>query len=181
MCSSDLSFQISVINPNLIYIPFTIIVPGNRVIIAPTSFIALPGNNTFYVTAIPINGFNGGIITLAIQAFDPKTNTTCRSEFTANFPSCGSVNRLAAPQDMVNSTLTIAPNPSKSTTAISFDYTLAPAIEVYSMLGQRVANYLADAPQGTWNFETAGLPAGIYVVVMKDKDQIVLQQKLIIE
>ena len=75
----------------------------------------------------------------------------------------------------------IAPNPSKSTTAISFDYTLAPAIEVYSMLGQRVANYLADAPQGTWNFETAGLPAGIYVVVLKDKDQIVFQQKLIIE
>ena len=75
----------------------------------------------------------------------------------------------------------IAPNPSKTVTAISYDYTLAPAIEVYSMLGQRVANYLTDAPKGTWNFETAGLLAGIYVVVLKDKDQIIVQQKLIIE
>ena len=177
----SISFQISVINPNLINLPITIFVPGSQAIIAATSFIALPGNNTFYVTAIPINGFNGGIITLAIQAFDPKNNMTCRSEFTANFPSCGNSNRLAAPQDMVSSKLTIAPNPSKTVTAISYDYSLAPAIEVYSMLGQRIANYLADAPQGTWNFETAGLPVGIYVVVMKDKDQIVLQQKLIIE
>ena len=88
---------------------------------------------------------------------------------------------MAAPQDLVNSKLTIAPNPSKTVTTISYDYSLAPTIEIYSMLGQRVANYLADAPQGTWNFETTQLPAGIYVVVMKDKDQIVLQQKLIIE
>ena len=75
----------------------------------------------------------------------------------------------------------IAPNPSKGWTTISYSHTVVPTIEVYSILGRKVANYSANITKGSWELNTTGLPTGVYVVVMKYNDAVLMQKKLIVE
>ena len=78
-------------------------------------------------------------------------------------------------------TLQLAPNPAKTSTTITYENATPPVIEVYTLLGVTIASYIANESKGSWEFNTSGLPAGVYVVVLKDKDTILQQKKLVLE
>ena len=96
-------------------------------------------------------------------------------------PSCGEAVRMQDPTSISSNILLVAPNPSKGWTTISYSYDVVPTIEVYSILGRKIASYSASATNGSWELDTTALPTGVYVVVMKDNDAVLMQKKLIIE
>ena len=76
----------------------------------------------------------------------------------------------------------IAPNPSNGTTFIEFSTNnIAPTIEIYSILGNKISSYTATSTKGSWNVDTSVMPSGIYIVVLKENGLIVSQQKLSIK
>ena len=77
--------------------------------------------------------------------------------------------------------LLLAPNPSKEVTSISYIHSVPPTIVVYTLLGKLIASYEATTPSGSWELNTSTLAAGVYIVVMKENDLILMQQKLIVE
>lgn len=162
-------------------LPITLSSPNNNVIVSPSSFTAVPGVNLFHVSVTPINGFAGGTLELFIQGFDTKKNQLCTTPLLFEMPSCEQVARLEDPTVLNTNLLLIAPNPSKGWTTISYSHTVVPTIEVYSILGRKVANYSANTTKGSWELNTTGLPTGVYLVVLKDNDAVLMQKKLIVE
>lgn len=81
----------------------------------------------------------------------------------------------------IKNQMSIAPNPTKETTTISFESTTASTIEVYSLLGVKLASYNSSETKGNWELNTSTLPTGVYIVVMKNNNTIVSQKKLLKE
>lgn len=163
-------------------LPITVMCPNNEVIVSANSFTALPGGpNIFHVTVTPINGFNGGTLALFIRGFDTKKNELCSTPLLFDMPGCHPTGKIQNPSAIGNNNLIIAPNPSKGVTSISYNHSTAPTLEVYSLLGRKVASYTATATKGSWELTTTGLPTGVYIVVMKENDVVLKQQKLLVE
>lgn len=163
-------------------LPITVSCPNNEVIVSANSFIAQPGGpNIFHVTVTPINGFNGGTLALFVIGFDTKSNQICNTPLLFNMPSCLPTGKMQNPSLKTDNILLIAPNPSKGVTSISFSHSIAPTITVYSLLGVELASYKATTTVGSWELNTTGLPSGVYVVVMKENNQVLMQQKLVVE
>jgi hypothetical protein len=163
-------------------LPITVMSPNNEVIVSANSFTALPGGpNIFHVTVTPINGFNGGPLVLFIRGFDTKKNELCSTPLQFDMPECHPSGKMQDQNTISKNDLVIAPNPSKGVTSISYSHSSAPTLEVYSLLGRKVASYTAPTTKGRWELTTTGLPTGVYIVVMKENDVVLLQQKLLIE
>jgi alpha-tubulin suppressor-like RCC1 family protein len=76
----------------------------------------------------------------------------------------------------------LAPNPAKNMVNIVFTATSSDtALEIYDLTGRLIANYASQEPKGEWNLSLDNFAAGIYVVVLKEQGQIILQKKLIKE
>jgi hypothetical protein len=67
-----------------------------------------------------------------------------------------------------NSSLAVYPNPTTSALYIDLDNN-AQSIGVYNLLGQQQAVF-NNVSAGTFSFSTSDLPRGIYMVVMRDKN-----------
>ena len=177
----NVTMDLVIINNSGNPLPITVTSPNNEVIVTANSFIAVPGNNIFHVTVTPINGFNGGTLTLFLQGYDTKGNKLCNTPLLFTMPSCHPSGKMQNPSIKNSNSLVIAPNPSKGLTSISFSNGKVPTLEVYTLLGKKVANYTASTTKGSWELDTTTLPTGVYIVVMKENDAVVLQQKLIVE
>lgn len=78
--------------------------------------------------------------------------------------------------------LVLSPNPSKNHVSITYDSPgVTPVMEVYSILGKKITDYKAVAASGSWELTTTELPTGVYIVVMKERDVVLMQQKLVVE
>ncbi|MGV9004414.1 T9SS type A sorting domain-containing protein [Flavobacterium sp.] len=149
---------------------------------SPNSFITVPGLNIFHITAIPINGFTSGTVALFVIGFDTKNDELCNTPVLIELKSCEentSSKQVATTINLNN--MVIAPNPAKETTTISFENATSPTIEVYSLLGVKLATYNAKEAKGNWELNTSALPTGVYIVVMKENNSILLQKKLMKE
>ena len=105
----------------------------------------------------------------------------CTTPLTFYLPGCQPVGRMQNPTIIAANNLLIAPNPSKEGTSISYIHSVPPTIVVYTLLGKLIASYEATTPSGSWELNTSTLAAGVYIVVMKENDLILMQQKLIVE
>ncbi len=152
--------------------------PANTVIVSPSSFTLNAGGNTIQILVTPIGNLNS-FLNLLINGFNVKDNTRCIFPLTVTLPTCaGSSSKLINNTKYIS--LLVAPNPTKNGTSISYSSnTKAPIIEVYSILGNRIASYESKGTIGIWDLETTNMSNGIYIVVMKVDGLIVSQQKLI--
>ena len=74
------------------------------------------------------------------------------------------------------------PNPAKDLVTIAYDLAIDKArVEVYDISGRAINQYVLASSKGELQLQTSTYQAGIYIVVVKDNDTILLQQKLIIE
>jgi len=81
-----------------------------------------------------------------------------------------------------NVTFTIAPNPAKENVSILYDGLESnPTIEIFDLTGRLIASFNTNDHERVSTINTSQYPAGIYIVVLKVKDTIVSQQKLILE
>lgn len=81
-----------------------------------------------------------------------------------------------------NSKLIIYPNPAKEIVTLNYSLT-APigTIEIFKLTGRSVSKNELSSSTGELQINTSGYQAGVYIVVVKQNDNSVLQQKLIIE
>ena len=84
--------------------------------------------------------------------------------------------------NLEKNSLTIAPNPANDNALINYESkTTAPTLEIYSILGKQITIYKATTLSGSWKIDTTAMPSGVYIVVMKENNTTISQQKLIVE
>ena len=74
----------------------------------------------------------------------------------------------------------IAPNPAKDKVTINFETTTQPpTIEIYDLFGRLITSHQPTTTVGGWELSTLNFSAGVYLVVLKENNAVVAQQKLI--
>lgn len=151
--------------------------------------VTQPTPTSIQFTVYPLSPFTSGI--LAIQ-FTGTSNTSnvngnkCLTNYNSlNLPVCSPPVFREMPTDALGivkeEKMTIAPNPAKGQVAISYQTNLVPTIEIYDLTGRLVTQHQALSTEATWQLPIDGMPTGIYLVVLKEQDQVVMQKKLIVE
>ena len=78
--------------------------------------------------------------------------------------------------------LLLSPNPSKNRVTITYyTHNENSTLEVCSILGKKIADYKAVSGSGSWELNTSNLAAGVYTVVMRENNLVLMQKKLIVE
>ena len=128
-----------------------------------------------------INSFATMPTTLLVSGFDIRHNEICTTEIPLELPACVNTDKMELITVADTNDLLIAPNPSKGITTFSFTNATAPQLAVYDLLGKEIAHYIAIETKGEWQLDTSSIAAGVYLVVMKDANGILMQKKLIVE
>jgi hypothetical protein len=164
-------------------------IAGN-IIISPATFILEPGVNLYTFTIIPVSPFIGGLTTLSLQGYIPNREADgfnlCQTNFDVVVPQCANVNGRnseVAKNSLENDTNTIVlyPNPAKEQVTIDFVLFSQPVVSIFDLTGRLLIEKQADSNKGSLVIDTTKYPSGIYIVLVKQNDKIISQQKLIIE
>ncbi|CAM3624333.1 T9SS type A sorting domain-containing protein [Flavobacterium gelidilacus] len=92
------------------------------------------------------------------------------------------VTALAGPVFQKDKMFSMYPNPAQDFVTIAYDLGIDNAIvEIYDISGRAINTYKLAASKGELQLTTSTYQAGIYIVIVKQNDTILLQQKLIIE
>ena len=89
---------------------------------------------------------------------------------------------LSNPSFEKNSVFSMYPNPAKDEVTIQYDLGFDDAtIELYDISGRSISQNSITSSTGDLQLNTSTYQAGVYIVVVKQNNTILLQQKLIIE
>ena len=110
----------------------------------------------------------------------------CLTKVNINLNPCGAgvpVYRTASTtkNDFEADYLVVAPNPAKNQVIISYATNELATLSIYDLTGRFIAKHEATATKASWDYNSSSLPAGIYLVVLQEKGQFMLQKKLVIE
>jgi hypothetical protein len=168
----------------------TISDPANHVTIIPSSFTIVPGINYIQVTVIPQSPFVGGSTTWRLhgQIADRETFIDCEYLFPIDIPYCDNIqfrpeNNLKV--DNAESTLfkscTLYPNPANGMVNLQYDLGLSSStMEVYELTGRLITQKVLTTSKGSTQINLSTYAAGMYMVVVRNGNKILYQQKLII-
>ena len=159
----------------------TISSPSNQVILSPTSFNVNPGFGNYIFSLVPINGFLGGPITLHINGVD-KDGVPCVTPFVVTVPGCEGQNGRLSEIEKTNNDFVIAPNPAIN--SVTFEYKniiVQTDIAIYDLTGRCIKTYNITENSGSIVVDTSTYAAGVYVVLLRNNNEILLQKKLIIQ
>lgn len=161
---------------------------SNNLIVSSGNITLTPGFNSVTVTILPINGFNGGMVNMSIIGAIPQGENTinCATLFSLNVPQCtANQQRTAVDSDAENSNaarvadILLYPNPAKDKVNIRFETEqINSQVEVYDLTGRLISSYATTAKQGVWELDLAPMATGVYVVVLRNGNQILMQRKL---
>ena len=163
---------------------------AGNVLIIPSSFTINPGVNQINLTIIPQGSFTaGGYTNWTLHGFASLEagNLDCLYSIKdVRVPKCGSNTVSKLMEENAGSTeknsITLYPNPGKEAVNIHYNLTLAQAsIEIFDLSGRNIYKNLVTSSTGDLQLNTSSYQAGVYIVVVKQNDAILLQQKLIIE
>lgn len=163
----------------------------NNVLILPSSFTINPGVNYYQFTVIPQSPFNGGITNWTIQGsvlIDGEYQD-CIYRLQARVPECkeGFTPIEIRAQDSTRAELEeellqVYPNPAKDIATVKYELASSSAsLEVYDLLGKSMVKYNLTSAKGEVQLNTSAYASGIYIVVIRQEDGHVLQQKLVID
>jgi PKD repeat protein len=111
----------------------------------------------------------------------------CLTKVIINLNPCAAGVPVYRPQSTITKTelndsyLVVAPNPAKNKVTISYDAVSKPTIAIYDLTGRLFANHHATDAKASWELSLDTVPAGIYLVVLQENGQFVMQKKLIVE
>ncbi|WP_157505148.1 T9SS type A sorting domain-containing protein [Flavobacterium tegetincola] len=133
----------------------------------------------------------GGSTTLRIhgQISGKEGMIDCEYLFPIDLPYCeymeyrssGDTNKMSSEMPTFKS-CTLYPNPASGTVQVQYDLGVSNAtVELYDLMGRLLSQKaLADA-QGTATLNISNYSAGVYIVAIRNENQILYQQKLIIK
>lgn len=162
----------------------------NNVIIIPSTITIDPGTtNTFTITIIPQSPFVGGTTLWNLQATVPYKEgfIDCINEFEVFIPECGdNTNSKVSPHKTIAQSekntveLNLYPNPTHD--VVTFTYSVpnpSCQLEIYDLSGRIIDRKTLSSSQGQLALSTQHYPSGLYLVVVKEGNQLLWQQKLI--
>ncbi|CAM3624367.1 T9SS type A sorting domain-containing protein [Flavobacterium gelidilacus] len=92
------------------------------------------------------------------------------------------VTPLSTPAFQKDKVFSLYPNPARDLVTIQYDLDVENTnVEVYDISGRVINHYKLSSSRGELQVNTSTYQAGIYIVIVKQNDTILLQQKLIIE
>ncbi|CAM4449872.1 PKD domain-containing protein [Flavobacterium terrigena] len=161
---------------------------NGNIIVQPAGFNLLSGNNPYSFTFVPLDDLASGSVDFFITYTDVEGNI-CVTRFKLDIPTCNEnnggskfVQESSNVTKEIKSVVTMYPNPAKELVTIAYENISASAmIEVYDLTGRLLSHHNAQSQTGNWQLNTSNYPGGIYVVVVKDNNQIIVQHKLVIE
>ena len=169
----------------------TISDPLNHVLIIPGTFTLNNGPNVIQITIIPQSPFIGGGTTLRIHGQIPQKEgfVDCEYIFPITIPFCEGVQvaKLGNSTDATNekaslASCTLYPNPAKGSVQLQYDLGVTNStLEVYELTGRLITQQTLSTSQGTTTINTSNLATGMYIVLVRDENQILYQQKLVIK
>jgi hypothetical protein len=166
-------------------VPTTLLSANNKFLITPQNFTAVNNFGTYSFNLIPINGFTSGTAQFIFSGI-LSNGEKCNISFTINLPPCNSSKAINEKNsnDLYdnNNLLSIYPNPAKGMANIQFETEFTTTqVVVFDLQGRQIATHTPLDKKGIWNLATQNLAAGVYVVVLKKDNQILAQQKLVVE
>ncbi|MDR6969269.1 PKD repeat protein [Flavobacterium arsenatis] len=160
----------------------------NDLIINPGSITIVPGFNMFTFSVIPINGFNGGVTALSLigTIMADGIIKNCVTPIDVDLRICNSEQaRPAALNDTEQQAISskgnimLYPNPAQDKVNIRFETEHGSGqVEVYDITGRLITSFEAAATQGVWELDLAPMATGVYVVVLRNGTEILMQRKL---
>jgi PKD repeat protein len=156
---------------------------------APTSLVLYPGINTFTIQFYPNASYVSGLSIVHINGsyydYESETMQYCYSRLRVSFPEncCGSDQKPTSVNELdKNATgLQIIPNPARDNVSIAYTFDSQAKemqLELYDLTGRRVKSVNINQARGVqdWNFNE--MPAGLYIVLMRQDGKVVHQSKL---
>lgn len=158
---------------------------SDDVIITPSVVTLYPGPNTITVIIIPINGFTGGLLNLFFNSIT-KDGKSCMNEIQFTLLPCDGEESMEFKTDSTANntirTITLSPNPAKEEVTLLYSgLEDKNTVELYDLTGRNLVNYSIDTSDGSLLIPINNYPSGIYIVLIRSKNGIVGQRKLIIE
>ncbi len=174
---------LSITNSNLVDINTTITVPGDEVVISPINFVVIPGTDSYVFNVIPLNGFSSGPVNFNLSGTDARGNA-CNYSFVVTFQKCDRPRKVIGPNSKIDtglSNIALFPNPAKEIVNIKYN-SQSPnmQIELYDVTGKLLSTFKPQNTEGTIAMPIHSFAKGIYIIVLKEDEQPVLQKKLII-
>lgn len=164
---------------------------SNNAIITPASFTIDPNSTLYTFTIIPTDPIIGGTTDWLLQGNLPGGEngyTLCQLDFSLTTYECEENNefsKTALAETEVGEGLehqvNLFPNPAKESVAVKYSLSTTATITLYDLTGRALAEHSTSTVSGEWNVTTGVYPAGIYLVVIKQTDGKIWQQKLVIE
>ncbi|TAF08788.1 MAG: T9SS C-terminal target domain-containing protein [Flavobacteriia bacterium] len=159
----------------------------NQVLLLPSSFTLNPGQNVIQVTVIPQSPFTGGVLTWNLQGTVPYKDgyELCVSKFEADIPWCNSSSKMNnESEDKILSTNSFSMYPNPAATQVTLVYTMeleGATLEIYDLTGRSIAKKALSLTDREVTLAVDSYPAGMYMLVVKQADTILWQNKLIIK
>jgi alpha-tubulin suppressor-like RCC1 family protein len=92
------------------------------------------------------------------------------------------VTPLSSPTFQKDTIFSLYPNPAKDLVTIAYDLAVEKAtVEVYDISGRAINQYVLPSSKGELQLNTSSYQSGVYLVVVKDKNTVLRQQKLVVE
>ncbi len=169
----------------------TISDPLNHVLIIPGTFTLNYGPNVIQITMIPQSPFMGGTTTLRIHGQIPEKEgmIDCEYMFPIKIPYCeneqyrkNNVEDTDNTNTAISKNCTLYPNPASGTVQVKYDLVVSNAtVELYDLMGRLLSQKALVGAQGTATLNISTYVAGVYMVAIRNENQILYQQKLIIK
>lgn len=165
--------------------------PLNNVTIIPSTFTIFPGANNIQFTVIPQSPFVGGSTTLRIhgQIADRGSFIDCEFLFPIEIPFCENTQfrpsnnlKVENSESTLFKSCTLYPNPASSLVNLQYDLGVSNStVELYELTGRLLTQQTLRTSKGTTAIPLSTFASGMYIVVVRDGNQILYQQKLIIK
>ncbi len=185
------SIALVAVNESGMILNCTVTATNNNALVVPAGFISPTGENIFYFDIIPLNGFVSGPIEFYINGVDDH-GTLCNKKVVIEFPDCQfdpNHDVIIDPhqtgkEDAVlknNSTFNLYPNPASASVNIQYDcQSDNTTLEVFDLTGKLLISKKIEFKKGELTLDTSAISSGLYLVVLKENKQVIMQKKLII-
>ena len=142
----------------------------------------------FPITVIPQSPFNGGVLTWILQGTIPTRAgyELCMIKFAVDVVGCDSTGRMnnVNKEEVISnpSNFSLYPNPAANQVTLSYSLEIEGAtLEIYDLTGRNIAKKALSSADKEVTLSIDSYPTGMYMLVVKQADTILWQNKLIIK
>lgn len=128
----------------------------------------------------PVSGETGVSFTPAV---DGSYAVVITEGFCSDTSACVLIETVGLSEyDVAQKDFIVSPNPAKDVATVKYELASSSAsLEVYDLLGKSMVKYNLTSAKGEVRLNTSAYASGVYIIVIRQNDGSILQQKLVID